>query len=114
MKKFFFSLISVAIGLSLFAINPVERGVAIDGFIKMLDGTEAKATEAVKTFCSEEVIADGMIPFGKNAKIISEDGDCVIIALKADGEENQYELCEEDGKIVSFGWYYDDDDDDEE
>ena len=92
-------------------------GGTIDQFLAMLDGTEKAAEAAVAKYGSEEVIANGMIPYGKNPKIISRKENCVVVSLDDEGEANQYTLCEEDGKITTFDSYYedesDDDDDDE-
>lgn len=89
--------------------TPVEQpaGTIIDQFLAMLNGTEAAATAAIKKFGTDEVIANGMIPFGKNPKIISRDGDCVVVSLEWDGEINKYTLCESNGKISTFDWFFD-------
>jgi len=93
---------------SAVATQEVAVGPIIDQFLAMLDGTEAKAQAAINKFGSPEVIANKMIPFGKNPKIIKTEGNCVRVALQHDGETNVYTLCEKDGKIVSFDWYFED------
>lgn len=117
--KRLFSILAVSATLCLtvaptavFAVDkPVQEvpaGPIIDQFLAMLDGTEAKATAAIAKFGSAEVIANKMIPFGKNPKIIKTDGNCVHVALQDDEETNVYVLCEENGKITTFEWYLDD------
>lgn len=89
------------------ATQEVTVGPIIDQFLAMLDGTEAKAQAAIDKFGSPEVIANKMIPFGKNPKIIKTEGNCVRVSLQHDGETNVYTLCEANGKISSFDWYFD-------
>lgn len=84
-------------------------GPIIDQFLAMLNGTEEAATAAIKKYGSAEVIANGMIPYGKSPKIIKTEGNCVRVALQNDGETNVYTLCEENGKITTFEWYFEED-----
>ena len=93
------------------SVTAQPEETVIDQFLAMLDGTEAAATAAIKKFGSDEVIANGMIPFGKNPKIIATDGNCVRVSLQGDDAVNVYTLCEENGKITEFDWYFDDDED---
>lgn len=90
----------------------------LTAFLEMLDGSETAAEKAVKTHCSDEVIGNGMIPYGANPTIISQDQNCYIVDLvdeDEDGDEvNSYEFCLEDNKITSFDWYYEDDDSEED
>lgn len=74
-------------------------------FLAMLDGTEDKAMKAITEFGSKEVIANGMIPFGNAPKITKVDENCVYFTLfDADEEENDYYICTEGDKIVTFEW----------
>jgi hypothetical protein len=79
----------------------------------MLDGSEKQAQAAIDKYANDEVIEFGMIPFGENPKIISKDGKCCIFSLTYEGEENQYAICEENGKISEFDTYFEYDDEEE-
>jgi len=110
----FFSVLCLVVAFALvskpnFANNAEPVGPIIDQFLAMLNGTEAAAQAAVNKFGTAEVIANKMIPFGKNPKIVSKDGDCVVVALDYDGEKNEYTLCEKDGKINVFELYFGED-----
>ena len=89
---------------------PVERppDSVIDQFLPALTGTEAAATAAVKKYCTADVIANGMIPIGKNPKIVKREGNCARFSLDDDGEKNYYDICEENGKINVFEFWVDD------
>lgn len=93
------------------AVTENPAGPIIDQFLAMLNGTEATATAAVKKYCTQEIIDNKMIPFGKNPKILKKDGDCVIVALDNDGDKYEYEICEKDGKIVVFEMYFGEEED---
>ena len=91
------------------SVVPQEEvnGPIINQFLAMLDGSEAAAQAAINKYGSAEVIANKMIPFGKNPKIIKTEGNCVRVSLQNDEETNVYTLCEENGKITVFEWYFD-------
>jgi len=95
----------------LAALDPLRvnapAGTVIDQFLAMLNGTEEAAQAAIKKHGSADVIANGMIPYGKNPKVLVTEGDCVRFSLEFDGELNVYEVCEKDGKISYFDWYSD-------
>ena len=88
------------------ALN-VPAGTIIDAFLAMLDGTETAASAAIKKYGSADVIANGMIPYGKNPKKLLTKDNCVRFSLEWDDEVNVYEVCETDGKITYFDWYSD-------
>lgn len=75
-----------------------------DKFLAMLNGTESAAEKAVSSFCSREIIENGMLPMGMNPVITSKDENCYHFTLTEDGEANPYFICSEDGKIVQFEW----------
>lgn len=83
----------------------------IDQFLAALTGTEAAAEAAVKKFCTQEVIANGMIPMGKTPKIVKREGNCAQFYLMDDGEKNEYTICEENGKINVFEMYFGEEED---
>ncbi|MBL0913758.1 MAG: hypothetical protein IBJ09_15435 [Bacteroidia bacterium] len=89
-----------------FSVN-VPAGTVIDQFLAMLDGTEEAAGAAIKKYGSADVIANGMIPFGKNPKKVLTEDNCVRFSLEWDDQVNVYEVCEKDGKISYFDWYFD-------
>jgi hypothetical protein len=70
----------------------------------MLNGSEAAAERAVKTFCAQDVIENGMIPMGTSPVIYAKDGDCYSFHMTEDDELNYYIICSEGDKIVSFDW----------
>lgn len=86
--------------------------ITIKQFLAMLDGSEKAAEAAVAKYGTKEVIANGMIPYGKNPTIVSHDGNCCIVSLDYEDEANQYSLCEENGKIITFEMYFGDEDED--
>ncbi|MBK6952719.1 MAG: hypothetical protein IPH24_11895 [Crocinitomicaceae bacterium] len=102
-----------AMMLCFLAGNVSAQTPVVDQFLAMLDGTEATAEAAVKKFGSADVIANGMIPFGKNPQIVSREDNCLIVSLTDGDEVNQYWICEEGGKIVEFDLYFDDEEGDE-
>ncbi len=103
-----------ALMLCFLAGNVSAQTPVIDQFLAMLDGTETSAEAAVKKFGSADVIANGMIPFGKNPVIVSREDNCLIVSLTDGDEVNQYWICEEGGKIVEFDWYIDDEEEADE
>lgn len=98
-------------GSSAVSVNQNELAT-IKQFLAMLDGSEKAAEAAVAKYGTKEVIANGMIPYGKNPTIVSQDGNCCIVSLDYEEEANQYSLCEENGKIISFEMYFDYEDED--
>lgn len=94
-------------GSSMRAPEARPAGAVIDQFLAMLNGTEAAAEAAVKKFCTPEVIANGMIPYGKDPKITKREGNCVVAVLNWEGEKMEYHICEENGKINVFELYFD-------
>lgn len=74
----------------------------MNNFVKMLDGSESSATEAIQKYGSREVISSKIIPVGTNPKIVRADGDCYLIQLEEDGEKKGYEVCWENGKITAL------------
>lgn len=84
----------------------------IKQFLAMLDGTEKAAEAAIAKFGSADVIANGMIPYGKNPTIVSTDGNCCLVSLDYEDEANEYTLCEENGKITTFEMYFGDEEED--
>ena len=83
----------------------VNTGNAVaDKFLSMLNGTEEAAQSAIAQFASQEVIGNGMIPFGRNPKVSKVEENCVYFSLTDDDETNEYYICTEDDKIVTFEW----------
>lgn len=84
---------------------------SIDDFLNMLDGSEEAAEMAIAVYGSQDVIDNGMIPFGGSPTIVSSDGDCHTVDLieMDEGEEvvNTYSFCIADGKISEFDWVWD-------
>ncbi|MFN0203314.1 MAG: hypothetical protein ACKVTZ_17435 [Bacteroidia bacterium] len=91
----------------LFIQSPIfaqtENKVANE-FLAMLDGTEETAQKAIEKFASAEVIKNGMIPYGKSAKVTKVEDDCVYFTLTDDDEQNKYFICTSEGKITDFDW----------
>ncbi len=110
MKKILIAAVLV-MGIQLMLPTGVQAQTdpTLKAFLGMLDGSETSAEKAVKAHCSVEVIENGMIPYGKSPKIVSQNQNCYIVDLDDDGEVNSYEFCLEDNKITSFDWYYEDD-----
>jgi hypothetical protein len=90
---------------NLTEVSQNELGT-VKKFLAMLDGTEKTAEAAVKKFGSKDVISNGMIPFGDNPSIVSQEGNCCIVQLDYDGDTNKYDICEENGKISSFKMHF--------
>lgn len=87
-------------------------GSVIDQFLAGITGSEADAEALVKKYCTPEVIANGMIPFGKNPKIVKREGNCVRFTLEWEESINEYTLCEENGKINVFEMYFGEEEED--
>lgn len=103
----------------LFVVSVNAQGDVKDKFIAMLNGTESAAEKAVKTYCTAEIIENGMIPMGVKPQITSKDENCYYFMLTEDGEPNHYFICSEGDKIVQFEWDLDkmdelDEEDDDE
>jgi hypothetical protein len=107
MKKSVTLLCALLLSIASFSQNSSD---VKSKFLAMLNGSETAAQKAIDTFGSEEVIENGMIPFGKNPTVTSTDGDCVRFTLSDDGDLNAYVICSSGDKIISFDW----DDDAEE
>lgn len=115
MKKLF--VLTLALSLSALGFSQeLPKDDVKAKFLAMLDGSEAAAEKAIKTYGNEEVIKNGMIPFGAHPKITTIEEGCVWFTLTDDENEevNVYYICSEGGKIVDFDWGDDEDEDDEE
>lgn len=95
--------LSTALFLMLVTAVSAQNDVK-DKFIAMLNGTESAAEKAVKTYCSNEIIENGMLPLGVKPVVTSKDGDCYHFTLTEDGEPNHYIICSEGDKITQFDW----------
>ena len=73
----------------------------------MLDGSEEAAEKDIKAYGSEAVIANGMIPFGKDPKGTENGENCHIVELDRDGEPNKYEVCMEGNTMTTFDLSFD-------
>lgn len=107
MQKVFFSFLFLVgfmfIQSSASAQTALTENKVANDFLTMLDGTEATAEKAVATYGSKEVIANGMIPFGKSPKITKVEDNCIWFSIfDEDNEKNDYSICTEGDKIISF------------
>lgn len=88
---------------------PVEKPAdsIIDQFLAAITGSEAANEAAVKKYGSATVIANGMVPQGKNPKIVKREGNCAqFYTTDNEGEKWEYTICEENGKISSFDLFF--------
>lgn len=108
MKKFIFAslfFLSFAFIQTNVSAQSIDTGNEIaNKFLAMLDGTEESAQSAIQKFASQEVIANGMIPFGNRPKVTKVEDNCVYFTLTDDGESNEYYICTESDKITTFDW----------
>lgn len=110
--KVLFLLVAVlVIGNSFAKAQDVSE--EMQSFMDRLDGSEEAAEAAMKMYANDEVLENGMIPFGKAPKVTSTIGECYHVTLDDEGDANEYVFCWEDGKIVSFDWADMIDDEDE-
>lgn len=100
----------VAGGVSFAQAQDVSKEMT--SFLDILNGTEAMAEKAMRGYASEEVLENGMIPYGSSPKVTEVEGACYTVVLMDDGDENEYIFCWEDGKIIQFDWadMFEDDD----
>ncbi len=114
MKKVLTPLRVLALGLMLGTLSVQAQDVSAEmsSFLKMINGTEEAAEAAITKYGSAEVIDNGMIPYGKSPKVTSTEGNCYTVAFSDEGETNEYVICWEKGKIISFEWAMDESEED--
>ncbi len=105
MKKIATFLFALALTTLSFSQDDVKTE-----FISMLNGTEEAAEKAIATYCSSDVIENGMIPFGSNPKVTLTKENCLWFTLEDDGDINIYYICSEGDKIIEFDWADDEED----
>lgn len=100
--------------LAFISITGFSQNDVKDKFLATLNGTEAAAERAIATFGSEDVIANGMIPFGSNPTVTAREENCVWFTLQGEDEVNEYYICSEGDKIIEFEWAITDEEEEEE
>lgn len=100
--------------LAFISITGFSQNDVKDKFLATLNGTEAAAERAIATFGSSEVIANGMIPFGKNPQVTAREENCVWFTLQDEDEVNEYYICSTGDKITDFQWADTDEEEDDE
>jgi hypothetical protein len=79
--------------------NVMTNADLLTAFVGMLDGFENNAQKAVQQYASRKIVKEGIIPFGNNAVVISESGNCSLIQTSFEETVNEYSICLKNGKI---------------
>ncbi len=107
MKKTILSLfvtLVIVFAISSCGGKSVEMSAEMQDFVSMIKGTSADVSSALTKFgATEEIVDNDMSMYDlKDPKVTAKEGDCYTAEFSAGITTRVYEICWQEGKIVSI------------